>query len=74
MPTTGQRLLEFTLQKGQLNHYQATTLAEATELAKKQARPGDVVLLSPASASFNDFADYKERGKAFKEIVLKDVK
>lgn len=74
MPTTGQRLLDFTLQKGQLNHYLAATLAEATELAKKQARPGDVVLLSPASASFNDFANYEERGKAFKEIVLRNVK
>ncbi len=74
MPTTGQRLLDFTLQKGQLNHYQATTLKEATELAKKQARPGDIVLLSPASASFNDFANYEERGKAFKEIVLRNAK
>lgn len=73
MPNTGQRLLDFTLQKGQLNHYQAATLAEATELAKKQARSGDVVLLSPASASFNDFANYEERGKAFREIVLKDT-
>lgn len=74
MPTTGKRLLDFTIQKGQLNHYQAATLTEAVELAKKQARPGDVVLLSPASASFNDFANYEERGKAFKEIVLKDAK
>jgi len=74
MPTTGQRLLDFTLQKGQLNHYKAETLTEAVELAKKQALPGDVVLLSPASASFNDFANYEERGKAFKEIVLRNVK
>lgn len=73
MPTTGQRLLDFTLQKGQLNHCQAATLTEAVELAKKQARPGDVVLLSPASASFNDFANYEARGQAFKEIVFKDV-
>ena len=73
MPNTGQRLLDFTLQKGQLNHYRAATLAEAVELAKKQARPGDVVLLSPASASFNDFANYEERGKAFKEIVLRNT-
>jgi UDP-N-acetylmuramoylalanine--D-glutamate ligase len=33
------------------------------------ARPGDVVLLAPACASFDQFKSYEHRGKVFKEIV-----
>jgi len=37
--------------------------------AKSMAKPGDVVLLSPACASFGLFENYKDRGKQFKEAV-----
>ncbi|MDO5478262.1 MAG: UDP-N-acetylmuramoyl-L-alanine--D-glutamate ligase [Clostridia bacterium] len=43
--------------------------AEAVMLAKKAAKPGDKVILSPASASFDMFRDFEERGNIFKEIV-----
>jgi UDP-N-acetylmuramoylalanine--D-glutamate ligase len=33
------------------------------------AQPGDVVLLSPACASFDQFRDYEARGDAFRQIV-----
>lgn len=41
-------------------------LKEAVELARRMSSPGDVILLSPACASFDEFKDYKERGRAFK--------
>ena len=45
------------------------TLKEAVETAYKCASPGDVVLLSPGCASFDEFKDYKERGNRFQEWV-----
>ena len=47
----------------------AKTMAEAVKVAHKHASPGDVVLLSPANASFDMYPDYKARGKDFKEAV-----
>lgn len=47
----------------------AASMDEAVERAAALARPGDVVLLSPACASFDMFADYKARGEAFRESV-----
>jgi UDP-N-acetylmuramoylalanine--D-glutamate ligase len=47
----------------------AATLREAVELAAREASPGDVVLLSPACASFDMFADYQDRGRQFKACV-----
>jgi UDP-N-acetylmuramoylalanine--D-glutamate ligase len=45
------------------------SLEEAVEWVWSKARPGDVVLLSPACSSFDMFENYQERGKRFKEIV-----
>mgnify|MGYP005836326481 CR=1 FL=1 len=47
----------------------AGDLAEAVALAFRAARPGDVVLLSPACASFDMFCDMAERGEAFRRLV-----
>ena len=44
-------------------------MEEAVRAAFKIAEPGDVVLLSPACASFDMFSNYEERGNAFKEAV-----
>ena len=44
-------------------------LNEAVERAYRAAEPGDVVLLSPACASYDMFRNYAERGRRFREIV-----
>ena len=46
-------------------------LCEATAHALNAAQPGDVVMLSPACASFDQFRDYEVRGDTFREIVGK---
>ena len=47
----------------------ARDLQEAVELAADEAESGDVVLLSPACASFDQFDNYEQRGNAFKRLV-----
>ena len=44
-------------------------LERALAAARAAARPGEVVLLSPACASFDQFADFEARGRAFKDLV-----
>jgi UDP-N-acetylmuramoylalanine--D-glutamate ligase len=47
----------------------AETLDAAVKRAAKAAQPGDIVLLAPACASFDQFQNYEHRGRTFKEIV-----
>ena len=47
----------------------ADTLENAPRKANAVAEPGDVVLLAPACASFDQFNNYEQRGQVFKEIV-----
>ncbi|SFN37723.1 UDP-N-acetylmuramoyl-L-alanine--D-glutamate ligase [Marinobacter pelagius] len=47
----------------------AGTLNDAVSAARKAARPGDRVLLSPACASFDMFRDYLDRGDQFRTLV-----
>lgn len=51
--------------------FRVKTLEEAVNKAKKQAKPNQVVLFSPASASFDMFKNFEERGNKFKELVKK---
>ena len=47
------------------------TFPEAVETAVSCAVPGDVVLLSPATASMDMFRDYRDRGDQFKSLCRK---
>jgi UDP-N-acetylmuramoylalanine--D-glutamate ligase len=47
----------------------ASSFRDAVEVAAQSARSGEVVLLSPACASFDMFADYQDRGRQFKALV-----
>ena len=49
----------------------ASSLKEAVSIAHREAVKGDVVLLSPACASFDMFKNFEDRGIKFKEIVWK---
>ena len=49
--------------------HRCADLEDAVRRAAAAARPGEVVLLSPACASFDAFSDFEERGERFREIV-----
>jgi UDP-N-acetylmuramoylalanine--D-glutamate ligase len=55
--------------RGTVEIKKAETLAEAVSLADQAAEPGDVVLLSPACASFDMFRNFEDRGVQFKSLV-----
>src|SRR5438874_3443653 len=47
----------------------AESLDSAVQRASASAQPGDIVLLAPACASFDQFRNYEQRGKVFKALV-----
>jgi len=47
----------------------ADSLSHAVSLARQHARPGSVVLLSPACASYDMFTNFQHRGECFRQIV-----
>ena len=49
----------------------ADSLVEAVQSAAQEAARGDVVLLSPACSSFDQFQNYKHRGEVFRQAVRK---
>jgi len=51
--------------------YGGRTMKEIIDTTSSLAQPGDIVLLSPACASFDMFKNYKDRGQQFKQAVLK---
>jgi UDP-N-acetylmuramoylalanine--D-glutamate ligase len=55
--------------KGAAETVHAETLDNAIRRAAAVAQPGDIVLLAPACASFDQFQSYNHRGRVFKEVV-----
>jgi UDP-N-acetylmuramoylalanine--D-glutamate ligase len=54
-----------------LDGYRDETLEHAAAHAVELAEPGDVVLLSPACASYDQFSDFEQRGEAFRRLVMR---
>jgi UDP-N-acetylmuramoylalanine--D-glutamate ligase len=77
-PVTGEKILD-TMRQIDAHHSLisnnqfASSMEEAVEIATKHARSGDVVLLSPATSSFNMFKSYEERGNQFRELAQKQT-
>lgn len=74
-PDTGKRILAAMMEAGvdgevRIRTYEVSSMPEAVVIAFESTSAGKVCLMSPASASFNLFADYKERGELFKKLVL----
>ena len=55
--------------KGAVEIVHAETLDNAVRRAAAVAQPGDIVLLAPACASFDQFQSYGHRGRVFKDVV-----
>ena len=75
---TGQKIMKFcdsirdsspVAQNDKIHFFQANSMKEAVKVCFEQTPKNGVCLLSPASASFNLFVDYKDRGEQFKKEV-----
>jgi len=71
MPTTGERAVAAARQAGvpPARAVAAADLATAVEAARGIARPGGVILLSPAAPSYDHFRNFEERGDRFRELL-----
>ena len=71
VPSTGQRLLRAARAAGTppARTIEAPDLREAVALARAMARPGAVVLLSPAAPSYDNYRDFEERGERFRGLA-----
>lgn len=71
---TAKKIQELIIRKGGRNEtpsiFTSSTFREAFQQAITIANSGDVVLLSPACASYDMFLNYEERGRQFKDMVL----
>lgn len=69
---TGAKLAEMMSRSGSLSGaavYQCGDLETAVSVARKNASPGDVVLMSPGFASYDQFVNFEERGEMFAKLA-----
>ncbi|WP_435169562.1 UDP-N-acetylmuramoyl-L-alanine--D-glutamate ligase [Falsirhodobacter sp. 1013] len=65
----GHSARDFALQLGGTPHEICETMERAVERAAAEAEPGDVVLLAPAAASFDQYPNFEKRGEHFTALV-----
>ncbi|MBD3764882.1 MAG: UDP-N-acetylmuramoyl-L-alanine--D-glutamate ligase [Rhodobacterales bacterium] len=65
----GHSARDFALQLGETPHEICETMARAVARAAAEAQPGDVVLLAPAAASFDQYPNFEKRGEDFARLV-----
>jgi len=72
-PPTGERIwneiIKVTSEGSRPEKFDVKTMEQAVRIANAETTPGKIVLLSPASASFGIFKNYKDRGEQFKKAV-----
>jgi UDP-N-acetylmuramoylalanine--D-glutamate ligase len=73
MGETGDELARRARDAGLDRVERAADVRDAVRKAAALAKPGSVVLLSPAFTSFDMFRDYEDRGRRFKATVLEEV-
>lgn len=66
---TKEKIAETAKKHGYTSYVMTESMEEAVAVCADNAKPGDVVLLSPACASWGMFKNYEERGRIFKELV-----
>jgi len=66
----GHSARDFALELGELPHEICETMATAVARAAAEAEPGDVVLLAPAAASFDQYPNFEKRGEDFAARVM----
>jgi len=66
----GEAEAAFAVTLAETPHLRCGELAKAVAAAQADAEPGDVVLLSPACASFDQFDSFEARGEAFRALVM----
>ena len=67
---TAGKMKNLVAQRGHVATHIVSSLAEAVGTARSLARPGDVVLLSPACASYGMFENFEQRGAIFKRLAM----
>ena len=72
MGQTREKIAECAKKHGFNDYIFVESMEEAVDYCKKNAVPGDTVLLSPCCASWGMFKNYEERGRIFKDLVKKD--
>jgi UDP-N-acetylmuramoylalanine--D-glutamate ligase len=65
----GHSARDFALQLGDTPHEICETMERAVARAAEEAEPGEVVLLAPAAASFDQYPNFEKRGEHFTELV-----